>query len=175
MEFVSLICNWIFWGSFRHIVLQFLVRSITEGFAMAIKDVFAVNSIFLSICSMNLKQIIAAWKKISEKKSAKYVIVMWCRESLKLFYLYLIPKFDIESKIDMEVLMMIVVENAIWLPRLPPVLFESDARMINDSMVIRIDHHGRKRNCKTKYVLLKYNEFGILTYSNELWIRTWEK
>ena len=171
MEFVSLICNWIFWGSFRHIVLQFLVRSITEGFAMAIKDVFAVNSIFLSICSMNLKQIIAAWKK----KSAKYVIVMWCRESLKLFYLYLIPKFDIESKIDMEVLMMIVVENAIWLPRLPPVLFESDARMINDSMVIRIDHHGRKRNCKTKYVLLKYNEFGILTYSNELWIRTWEK
>ena len=58
MEFVSLIGNWIFWGSFRHIVLQFLVRSITEGFAMAIKDVFAVNSIFLSISPMNLKQII---------------------------------------------------------------------------------------------------------------------
>ena len=32
----------------------------------------------------------------------------------------MIPEFDIEAKVDMEVLMMIIVEDAVWLPGLPP-------------------------------------------------------
>ena len=31
-----------------------------------------------------------------------------------------IPVLDVEAKVDMEVLMVIVVEDAVWLPRLPP-------------------------------------------------------
>ena len=107
---------------------------------MAIKDVLAVNSILLSVSTMDLKQI------TRQIKSEKVFLLESAREKFFSPAFYLIPKFDIESKIDMEVLMMIVVENAIWLPRLPKGLFESDARVINDSMVIRINHDGRKGN-----------------------------
>ena len=125
---------------------------------MAIKDVFAVNSIFLSISPMNLKQIIDR-----EKNQQIEVVRQQCVQRESFLYIYLIPKFDIESKIDMKVLMMIVVENAIWLPWLPKGLFESDARMINDSMVICVDHHSRKWNYENKI----QNTF-IKMYSPEL-------
>ena len=37
-----------------------------------------------------------------------------------------------------EVLVVIVVKDTVRLPRLPPVGFEVDARMINNSMVVNV-------------------------------------
>ena len=51
---------------------------------------------------------------------------------------YFVPVFDIEAKINVEVLMVIVMEDAIRLPRLPPMTLEGDAGMINDAMVIGV-------------------------------------
>jgi len=56
-------------------------------------------------------------------------------------YNYLVPVFNVESKVDMEVLVMVVVENAVWLPGLPPLALESDAGVINDPMVINVQQH----------------------------------
>lgn len=51
---------------------------------------------------------------------------------------YLVPIFDVEAEVDVEVLMMVVVEDAVWLPRLPPLSFEVDARMIEDTVEIDV-------------------------------------
>ncbi len=39
--------------------------------------------------------------------------------------------------------MVVVVEDAVWLPRLPPGALEVDARMVNDAVVVGVhqDHH----------------------------------
>lgn len=54
-----------------------------------------------------------------------------------------IPDFHVEPEVDMEVLMVIVVEDAIWLPWLPPVGLEVDAGMVDDAMVVQVsqDRH----------------------------------
>lgn len=59
--------------------------------------------------------------------------------------IYLIPVFDVETEIDVKVLMMVVVENTVRLPRLPPVSLEIDSGMVDDSVVVDVsqqDDHG---------------------------------
>ena len=58
--------------------------------------------------------------------------------------MYLVPIFNVEAKINMEVLVMVVMENTIRLPRLPPGPLESYSRMINDTMVIGIQKNKGK-------------------------------
>lgn len=58
---------------------------------------------------------------------------------------YFIPIFDIESEIDVKVLVMVVVKDAGRLPRLPPVSLEIDPRMVDDAVVVNVgqqDGHG---------------------------------
>ena len=57
---------------------------------------------------------------------------------------YLVPIFNVEAKVNMEVLMMVVMENTIRLPRLPPGPLESYSRMVNDTMVIGIQKNKGK-------------------------------
>ena len=58
--------------------------------------------------------------------------------------IYLVPIFNVEAKINMEVLMMVVMENTIRLPRLPPGPLECYSRMVNDTMVIGIQKNKGK-------------------------------
>lgn len=44
----------------------------------------------------------------------------------------------------MEILMMVVVEDAVWLPGLPPSTFESDAGMVDDAMIVGVQQHETK-------------------------------
>jgi len=54
-----------------------------------------------------------------------------------------VPVLNVESKVDMEVLVVIVMENTVRLPGLPPGSFESDPGVVNDSVVIGVHHyHG---------------------------------
>ena len=57
---------------------------------------------------------------------------------------YLVPIFNVKAKVNMEVLVMVVMENTIRLPRLPPGPLESYSRMINDTMVIGIQKNKGK-------------------------------
>lgn len=59
---------------------------------------------------------------------------------------YRIPIFNIESKIDMEVLMVIVMEDAIWLPWLPPITLEVDTRVVDDTVIVGVDQDAGIRN-----------------------------
>ena len=59
---------------------------------------------------------------------------------------YLIPELDIESKINVEILMMIIMKDAIRLPRLPPIMLKSNSWVVNDPMVISVHHDETKRN-----------------------------
>lgn len=51
----------------------------------------------------------------------------------------------------MGVLMMIVVEDGIGLPWLPPLCLEGDARVVDDCMVIGVQQHGIEWNCDQMY------------------------
>jgi hypothetical protein len=44
----------------------------------------------------------------------------------------------------MEVLMMIIVKDGVWLPGLPPVRFEVYARMVDDAVVISVEQYSGK-------------------------------
>lgn len=56
----------------------------------------------------------------------------------------LIPDFNVEAKVNVEILVMVVVEDAIRLPWLPPVGLEVNSRMINNAMVINVDQDRHK-------------------------------
>jgi len=53
--------------------------------------------------------------------------------------MYLIPYLDVETKIDMEELVMLVVEVGIGLPGLPPLRLEVDTGVVDYAMVIGVD------------------------------------
>ncbi len=58
-----------------------------------------------------------------------------------------VPVLDVEAEVDVEVLVVVVVEDAGRLPRLPPVGLEVDARVVNDAMIVGVHHedaHGGK-------------------------------
>jgi hypothetical protein len=59
---------------------------------------------------------------------------------------YLVPNITVERKVDMKVLVMIIVKHGIWLPRLPPVGFEVNARVVDEAVVIYIHHYYVKRH-----------------------------
>lgn len=63
----------------------------------------------------------------------------------------LVPHKAIKSVIDVTVLMVVVVEHAIRLPRLPPLSLESDSRVLHDTVIVRVKSQSVKRNCEEKW------------------------
>lgn len=57
--------------------------------------------------------------------------------------LYLVPVFNVESEIDVKVLVVVVVEDAMRLPWLPPVGLEIDSRMVNNAVVVGVEQQDR--------------------------------
>ena len=93
---------------------------------------------------------------------------------------YLIPIFNIETEIHMKILMMVIVEDARWLPWLPPVGLEIDSRMVDDAVVISVEQEECDGDCKFQILRDSYltcvgKMAMIITYSNELALETWEK
>lgn len=40
--------------------------------------------------------------------------------------------------------MVVVVEDAVWLPRLPPVCLEVDAGVVDDAVVVEVHEEGHE-------------------------------
>lgn len=57
--------------------------------------------------------------------------------------LYLVPVFNVESEIDVKVLVVVVVEDAVRLPWLPPVGLEIDSRMVDNAVVVGVEQQDR--------------------------------
>ena len=62
----------------------------------------------------------------------------------------LVPELDVESEVDVKVLVVVVVEHGVRLPRLPPLPLERDARVVEDAVVVRVDQDRRERHWKKK-------------------------
>ena len=62
------------------------------------------------------------------------------------FNTYSVPIFNIKPKIDMKILVVVAMLYAVWLPGLPPIVFESNAGMVYDSMVISVHQNGGERH-----------------------------
>lgn len=60
---------------------------------------------------------------------------------------YLVPVLDVEAKVDVEVLVVVVVEDAVRLPRLPPVRLEVDARVVDDPVVVDVGQQHAYGDC----------------------------
>ena len=58
----------------------------------------------------------------------------------------LVPIDDVEAEVDVRVLVVVVVEYAARLPRLPPVRFESDSRVVQDRVAVVVRHDSNQRN-----------------------------
>lgn len=68
--------------------------------------------------------------------------------------------------------MMVIVENSIWLPWLPPLRLECDARVIDNSVIICIQQNSVKENFRSKQSIIPINIWIYKmrfrkTYSNE--------
>jgi hypothetical protein len=42
---------------------------------------------------------------------------------------YLVPELNIEAKVDMEILVVVVMENTVWLPRLEPQFLQENYQL----------------------------------------------
>ena len=60
----------------------------------------------------------------------------------------LIPELDVEAEVDVEVLVVVVVEDGVRLPRLPPLPLEGDAGVVEDAVVVRVHEDRAERHCK---------------------------
>ena len=69
---------------------------------------------------------------------------------------YFVPKLNIETKINVEILMMVVMKDAVRLPGLPPVSLECNARVVNYAMVISIQQYGHERNYKEDKKIISF-------------------
>lgn len=58
-----------------------------------------------------------------------------------IHYTNLIPDVHVESEVHVEILMMIIMENGVWLPWLPPLGLEVDSRVVDDAMVVIVYNH----------------------------------
>lgn len=67
---------------------------------------------------------------------------MRAEELIKFEFHYLVPDKHVESIVYMEILMMIIMENSVRLPGLPPLCFECDSRMVNDAMVVSVHENS---------------------------------
>lgn len=47
----------------------------------------------------------------------------------------------------MRILVMIIVKDGIWLPRLPPLCLECDARVIQDAMIENVQTDSVEHHC----------------------------
>lgn len=70
---------------------------------------------------------------------------------------HLIPEINIKSEIDVRVLMMVIMENCIRLPWLPPLRLEGDARVIDNSMIIGVQQNSIKENLAGKRNIISMN------------------
>lgn len=52
---------------------------------------------------------------------------------------HLVPDEYVEAEVDVEVLVMVVMEDGVRLPGLPPKRLEVDSRVVNDAVVIRVE------------------------------------
>ena len=41
----------------------------------------------------------------------------------------------------MEVLVVVVMEDAVWLPGLPPESLEGDPRVVDDAVIVNVEEH----------------------------------
>ena len=57
-----------------------------------------------------------------------------------------VPVFDVEAEVDVEVLVVVVVEDAVGLPRLPEVSLEGDAGVVDDPVVVGVQQNHGERN-----------------------------
>ena len=72
----------------------------------------------------------------------------------------MVPEFNVEAEVDMEILVVVIMEDAVWLPGLPPLrlqfgviiisavkkmvgtfYLESYAGVVNDAVIINIEQH----------------------------------
>ena len=54
----------------------------------------------------------------------------------------LVPELDVEAEVDVKVLVVVVVEDGVRLPRLPPLPLEGDTGVVEDAVVVRV-HQDR--------------------------------
>lgn len=52
------------------------------------------------------------------------------------FAAYLIPQRHVKAEIHVKVLMMVIMEYGVRLPRLPPIRLKCDARVIDDPVIV---------------------------------------
>lgn len=62
----------------------------------------------------------------------------------------LVPELDVEPEVDVEVLVVVVVEHGVGLPRLPPLPLEGDAGVVDDAVVVRVQQDHAVRHWKHK-------------------------
>jgi len=53
----------------------------------------------------------------------------------------MVPVFNVKAEVDMEILVVVIMEDTVWLPGLPPQRLESDTRVVNDAVIINIEQH----------------------------------
>ena len=61
---------------------------------------------------------------------------------------YLVPVLDVEAEVDVEVLVVVVVEDAVGLPGLPPAALEVDPGVVDDPVVVGVQEDGAERHCE---------------------------
>jgi hypothetical protein len=59
---------------------------------------------------------------------------------------HLVPELDVEAEVDMEVLVVVVVEDAVGLPGLPPLPLEVDSGVVDDAVVVSVQQDCAVRN-----------------------------
>jgi hypothetical protein len=52
----------------------------------------------------------------------------------------MVPELNVEPKVDVEVLVVVVVEDTVGLPGLPPVTLEVNSGMVDNPVVVRVHH-----------------------------------
>lgn len=63
---------------------------------------------------------------------------------------YFVPVFNVETEVHVEVLVVVVVEDAVRLPWLPPVRLESDAGMVDDAVIVNVRHQRAYGHCSIR-------------------------
>lgn len=70
--------------------------------------------------------------------------------SVSTLFPHLVPQIAVEPVVHVTVLMVVVVEHAVRLPRLPPPCLESYARVLHDAVVVTVQGQTIKRDCGRK-------------------------
>lgn len=75
---------------------------------------------------------------VIEEEEGKRIKTQATGRSLIPSTTHLVPQCAVEAEVDMEVLVVVVVEDAVRLPRLPPVGLEVDAGVVDDAVVVEV-------------------------------------